>query len=179
MSDHSRQQESTPFNFRGIWVFLARRKGQGRFEITDFLTYLYLIAGILVMFGPVIWLVMSSFKDEALLFEPKPTFLPYRQSRTVVEGYENELLLFDVTFNDVYIEDATITRLDLRASNGVVHGIDRLLLPPELKEALANLDTAGADAASLPQSTEAIPLEGEGNVWQITQSQADFSMMTQ
>ncbi len=83
------KNEKTPFGFRGVGAFLALRSGRGRVGITDVLTYLYLIAGVIVMFGPVLWLIMSSFKDESLLFEPKPTFLPYRQARTHVEGYDN------------------------------------------------------------------------------------------
>lgn len=179
MSDHPTKQEPTPFGFRGVWVFLGRRKGQGRFDITDTLTYLYLLAGIFVMFGPVIWLVMSSFKDESLLFEPKPTFLPYRQARTNVSGYANELMLYDVTFNDVYIEEATITMLDLRASNGVVQGIDRVLLTPELKDALAALDTTGVDVSAILQPADPVPLEGDGTVWQVAQAEADLSIMAQ
>lgn len=180
MSDYRpTKQEPTPFGFRGVWAFLGRRRGQGRFDITDVLTYLYLFAGIFVMFGPVIWLVMSSFKDESLLFEPRPTFLPYRQDRVSVPGYDNELMLYDVTFNKVTIEEATITMLDLRASNGVVQGIDRVLLTPELKDALAALDTTGADAGAILQSANPVPLDGDGTVWQVVQAESALSIMAQ
>lgn len=179
MSNHSTKQEPTPFAFRSVWTFLVRRKRRGRFDITDALTYLYLIAGVFIMFGPVIWLVMSSFKDESLLFEPKPTFLPYRQARTDVSGYDKELFLYDVTFNNVTIEEATITIFDLRASNGVAQGIDRVLLTPELKQALADLETSGASDDILPQPTIPIPLAGDGTVWQVVQSQAGMSIMAQ
>ncbi len=174
MSTANPKQEPTPFGFRGVFTFLGRTKGRGRLEITDILTYIYLIAGVFVMFGPVLWLVMSSFKDESLLFEPKPSFLPYRQARTHVEGYDEDLLLYDVTFNNVYIEEAQIVIPDLRASNGVVHGIDHVLLTPELKAALAELDTTG-------------PLEGIGlvsmrstepeTVWDIVETQDDLRFM--
>lgn len=180
MSDYPPiKQEPTPFSFRGVWAFLGRRRGKRRFDITDILTYLYLFAGVLVMFGPVIWLVMSSFKDKSLLFEPKPTFLPYRQARVNLPGYDNELMLYDVTFNKVTIEQATITMPDLRATNGVVQGIDRVLLTPELNDALAMLDTTGTDAGAILQSANAVPLDGEGTVWQVVQAQAELSIMAQ
>jgi len=165
---------------RGVGAFLARRRGGRRFDLTDALTYLYLLAGVLVMFGPVLWLVMSSFKDESLLFERTPTFLPYRQASAQVEGYDKLLPLYDVTFNDVTIAGARITLADLRAASGVVHGLDRVLLTPELEDALAALDTAGADPASWPTPADPIPLESDdGTVWEVTRAQAEFSVMAQ
>jgi alpha-1,4-digalacturonate transport system permease protein len=115
-----------------------------------------------------------------LLFAPKPTFLPYRQARTHVAGYDKELLLYDVTFNQVYIEDAEITIPDLKATNGMVQGIDHVLLTPELKTALAGLDTSGADTSIIPTPTAPVPLEGDqGNVWQVAEAQADLSISVQ
>jgi alpha-1,4-digalacturonate transport system permease protein len=52
----------------GILAFLMRRRGGKRFDITDIITYAYLLAGVIVMFGPVLWLVMSSFKPLAGLY---------------------------------------------------------------------------------------------------------------
>jgi alpha-1,4-digalacturonate transport system permease protein len=177
----NRTEERQPFGYgSGFGKFFTRRRGHGRFDITDTLTYFYLLAGVVVMFGPVLWLVMSSFKDETLLFAPKPTFLPYRQARTHVAGYDKELLLYDVTFNQVYIEDAEITIPDLKATNGMVQGIDHVLLTPELKTALAGLDTSGADTSIIPTPTAPVPLEGDqGNVWQVAEAQADLSISVQ
>lgn len=176
MSTANPKQEPTPFGFRGVFAFLGRTKGRGRLEITDILTYIYLIAGVFVMFGPVLWLVMSSFKDESLLFEPKPSFLPYRQARTQVEGYDEDLLLYDVTFNDVYIEEAQIVIPDLRASNGVVHGIDHVLLTPELKAALAELELTGEGEGIGSVSGGSLP-EGD-TVWRVALAEPEFSTMT-
>ena len=131
MSDRPRQQRN---GFRGVWAFLARRRGHKRLDITDVLTYLYLVAGVVVMFGPVLWLVMSSFKDESLLFEPHPTFLPYRQVTVDVEGYDKPLPVYDVTFKDVLFGGAAIVLSDVRADNGAVHGIDRVLVPAALAD---------------------------------------------
>jgi len=80
--------------------FLTRKKGRNRLDITDILTYLYLFAGILVMFGPVLWLVMSSFKTQAALIEFPPKFLPYALETIEVEGYDEPLPLYRVTLED-------------------------------------------------------------------------------
>ncbi|MBE0691274.1 MAG: carbohydrate ABC transporter permease [Anaerolineae bacterium] len=58
------------------------------------------------MFGPVVWILMSSFKSPAEVTKFPPRFLPYQQETAVVEGYDNPLPLFDVT-----LEDGSITRL--------------------------------------------------------------------
>ena len=52
------------------------------------------------MFGPVLWLGMSSFKTRAGLLEFPPTFFPLGQIELQVEGYEKPLLLFDVKMDD-------------------------------------------------------------------------------
>ena len=80
----------------GSLAFLTRRRGGKRLDLTDIITYAYLIAGAVVMFGPVLWLVMSSFKPLAGLYEFPPSFLPYKQESVTVEGYDKPLDLFDV-----------------------------------------------------------------------------------
>lgn len=117
---------------------LAGFLGRRRFNFTDFLTYLYLGAGVIVMFGPVLWLILSSFKDEALLFEPNPTVLPERHVKMAVEGYENPLPLYDVTFKDTLVGEAVITTPNVQATNGVVHVIDRVLIPPQVADQLGD-----------------------------------------
>jgi alpha-1,4-digalacturonate transport system permease protein len=163
---------------RGLGAFLARRRRGRRFDITDALTYLYLLVGVVVMFGPVLWLVMSSFKDESLLFERTPTFLPYRQASAQVDGHDRPLPLYEVTANEVTIAGARVTLADLRAANGVVHGLDRILWTPALQEALAALDTSAADPAAWPAPSAPVPLGGvDGSVWEVTRARAEFSVM--
>ncbi len=87
-------------------ILKLRRGRRGRLHVTDVLAYAYLAAGVLVMFGPVLWLVASSFKTPAGLLEFPPTFLPYSQTEVLVDGYDDPLPLFDVTF-----EDGTVQRL--------------------------------------------------------------------
>ncbi|TNJ39609.1 carbohydrate ABC transporter permease [Phaeobacter sp. B1627] len=80
-----------------VWGFLTRtRRGNGRMDWTDWVTYSYLFLGIFVMFAPVIWLAMSSFKTEAELSRFPPRFLPYAQETMAVDGYDEPLALFDI-----------------------------------------------------------------------------------
>jgi alpha-1,4-digalacturonate transport system permease protein len=60
----------------------------------------------MIMFGPVIWLVMSSFKTQSALIEFPPKFLPYAQETVELEGYDEPLPLYSVT-----LEDGTQTTL--------------------------------------------------------------------
>jgi len=81
--------------------FLFRRRGHGgRWHWTDVATWLWLIGGTILMFGPALWLVSSSLKGPAQLAEFPPTLLPYVQELAVVEGYDNPLPLFTVTMED-------------------------------------------------------------------------------
>lgn len=80
--------------------FLTRTRNPRRFSISDFLSYLYLIFGIFLMFGPVLWLVLSSLKTPAALVEFPPSLLPYGQDSVIVEGYDEPLPLFDVNLPD-------------------------------------------------------------------------------
>lgn len=100
----------------GIVGFLLRRQGRKRPTTTDFITYLYLAAGTLVMFGPVIWLVMSSFKPIEGLYDFPPTFLPLRRETAVVQGYDKPLELYDVTAEDGSVRRlAQVSRIGLEA----------------------------------------------------------------
>ncbi len=80
--------------------FITRTRGRGRLDTSDILTYLYLLLGTVLMFGPVLWLVMSSFKEPAQLVRFPPTFLPYHQETVTVEGHDAPLPLFEVTLED-------------------------------------------------------------------------------
>ncbi len=83
---------------------------------TDVLSYAYLAVGVIVMFGPVVWLVASSFKTPAGLLEFPPTFLPYSQETVEVPGFERPLLLYDVTLEDGTTRQlAQIRRVGLQA----------------------------------------------------------------
>jgi alpha-1,4-digalacturonate transport system permease protein len=84
----------------GIGDFLTRTRGRGRLDWTDILTYAYLTLGTLLMFLPVLWLVLSSFKTQAGLLRFPPDLLPYDQQTVAVDGYATPLPLYDVTLPD-------------------------------------------------------------------------------
>ncbi len=77
--------------------FLARRRGRKRFDLMDWLTWIYLILGVLLMFGPVVWVALSSFKTDRGLAEYPPTFLPLAAKTVVVKGYDDPLPLYKIT----------------------------------------------------------------------------------
>jgi alpha-1,4-digalacturonate transport system permease protein len=90
----------------GVVRFLTRRRGHRdasgrvRWTASDVITYAYLVAGVLVMFGPVAWLVLSSFKTQANLLEFPPTLLPLAHDTAPVAGYPQPLALYDVELDD-------------------------------------------------------------------------------
>lgn len=77
----------------------ARRK-PGRWHWTDIAAYAYLALGVVLMFGPVLWLALSSFKTQAGLLEFPPSLLPMSQQEVVVPGHPQPLPLFSVTMPD-------------------------------------------------------------------------------
>jgi len=99
-----------------ITSFLTRTRGTRRLHFTDIITYVYLILGTVLMFGPVIWLIFSSFKTQAEIVKFPPRLLPYRQETVVVEGYEEPLPLYTVTFEDgTTAELAQVRRIGLES----------------------------------------------------------------
>ncbi len=99
---------------RTVLDFLTRTKGSKRLSGADALTYVYLLTGTLIMFGPIIWLVMSSFKTQSAIVKFPPTFFPYRQETVVVPGYDEPLEVFNITF-----EDGTTRRLAQASRIGI------------------------------------------------------------
>ncbi|MBB4277459.1 carbohydrate ABC transporter permease [Rhizobium mongolense] len=95
MADVALSKSGAPM--RGL---LFARRGRTRLDVTDWLTYGFLVLGLLIMFTPVAWVVLSSFKTQANLQEFPPSILPYSSETTVVEGFDQPLPLFDVTLKD-------------------------------------------------------------------------------
>ncbi len=79
---------------------LTATRGRGRWDWTDWASYGYLFLGVLIMFGPVLWLGISSLKSQAGLGEYPPTLLPTEQVRATVPGYTNPLPLFKIDGGD-------------------------------------------------------------------------------
>ena len=80
--------------------FFTRTRGHGRPDWTDWLTYAYLVLGLLLMFGPVAWMVLSSFKTPAALNEFPPSALPYGQADARIVGFDKALPLFHAKLPD-------------------------------------------------------------------------------
>jgi len=118
-----------------IKSMLFRTRGKQGLHITDMLAYLYLTMGTIIMLGPVLWGVMSSFKTPSAITRFPPEFFPYSDKTIIVEGYEDPLPLFDVT-----MPDGTVTRLaQIRRV-----GLERQLIDPAAPDAgivRANLDS--------------------------------------
>lgn len=79
---------------------LRMTRGRKRLDVTDVLSYTYLALGVLIMFGPIVWLILSSFKTSGEIVKFPPRLLPYRQESAVVEGYEEPLPLYQVALED-------------------------------------------------------------------------------
>ena len=94
--------------------FLTRTRGHGAPDATDILSWLWLAIGVLAMFGPVVWLVLSSFKSQAALQEFPPGLLPMGQRTVIVEGHERPLPVFLVPRPDGFaVERAMVRRIGL------------------------------------------------------------------
>jgi alpha-1,4-digalacturonate transport system permease protein len=83
-----------------LWSFLSRTRGRNKLHITDIISYGYLGLSVIIMFGPIVWLILSSFKSSAEVVKFPPRLLPYRQETVDVEGYDEPLPLYEVTLED-------------------------------------------------------------------------------
>lgn len=89
---------------------LLARRGGASWHWTDVASYAYLALGVLLMFGPVLWLALSSFKTPAALLEFPPSLLPMAQSEVSVAGYPQPLPLFRVTMEDGSVRELAQVR---------------------------------------------------------------------
>lgn len=94
-----------------------RRNGPGRpLHWTDVAAYVYLALGVVLMFGPVLWLVLSSFKTQSALLEFPPSLLPFAQVEVTVPGQPQKLPLFRTTLPDGSVRElAQVRRIGLVA----------------------------------------------------------------
>lgn len=99
----------------GALAFLSRTRGESRFHLTDILTYLYLTLGTVIMFGPVLWIILSSFKAPSEINRFPPRLLPYQQEMVQVAGYDQLLPLFNVTVDGEERQLAQVRRVGLEA----------------------------------------------------------------
>ena len=101
----------------GVRAFLSARRGRGKPDWTDWFSYAYLLLGVLLMFGPVLWLVLSSFKSAAALNEFPPRLLPYGQKSVAVAGHEQPLPVYRVKLPDGTTRElAELRRIGIQAT---------------------------------------------------------------
>ena len=79
---------------------VIQKKYKNQMHWTDYFSYFYLFLGVFLMFGPIIWLGLSSVKTLAGIQEYPPTILPLSQVQVEVDGYEKPLSLYNVTLED-------------------------------------------------------------------------------
>ena len=96
--------------------FFTRTRGRKKADIADIISYIYLGTGIFIMFGPVLWVVISSFKTSAEVVKFPPRLLPYRQQTVELEEYDDPLPLYTVQMeNGEELTLAQIRRVGLEA----------------------------------------------------------------
>jgi len=99
----------------GAWAFVARRRGGIRADWTDWVTYGYLLLGVVVMLAPVLWVVLSSFKSEGNLMEFPPTLWPEAAQTVEVKGYARPLPLYEVRMGNATTTLAQVRRVGIEA----------------------------------------------------------------
>ena len=116
-------------------MFLTRTRGHKRLDWTDWLSYVYLVLGLFLMFGPVLWIVMSSFKTQAALSEFPPTFLPFGQKTVKVEGLadsKDRLPVYRVKMPDGSTKElAELRRIGLNAT--MIDPLSQVRPPDEIQ----------------------------------------------
>jgi len=96
----------------------SRARAAAPLDWTDWLSYVYLALGLFLMFGPVLWLVMSSFKTESALTEFPPSFLPYGQKQVMVPGEDKPRPVYRVKLPDGSVRELPeLRRIGLMATH--------------------------------------------------------------
>jgi alpha-1,4-digalacturonate transport system permease protein len=89
---------------------LTATRGKRGPDLVDTLAYAYLALGLLLMFGPAIWLALSSFKTQAALIEFPPRLLPSGQKQIEVRGHEKPLPVYAVPRPDGSVAELVLVR---------------------------------------------------------------------
>jgi alpha-1,4-digalacturonate transport system permease protein len=99
-----------------VIAFLTRTRGRNRLHATDIITYLYLGLSVIIMFGPVLWLIFSSFKTLGEINTFPPRLFPYQQDTVQVPGYDKPLPLFTANINGQTLELAEVSRIGIQSN---------------------------------------------------------------
>jgi len=98
------------------------------------------------------------------------TGIPMMAPTLSTNEWDNAMPLFFDTSDGVAVNDGTVDLADVRATNGIIHVVDTVLLPPTVVDAavyagLSSLVTAVGDAADIDASTSvADALSADGSL---------------
>ena len=66
-----------------VLKFLSRTQGKNGPALVDWISYIYLLLGFLIIFLPVLWLLLNSIKSQFLLQKLDTNILPLDYDRVV------------------------------------------------------------------------------------------------
>lgn len=98
-----------------MFGFLTRTRRPGRIDITDIISWVWLVAGTLAVLIPVAWAGVSSLKPASEITRFPPSFLPYAAEQATVPGYDKPLSLWQVPSDDGARMMAMVRRVGLKA----------------------------------------------------------------
>ncbi|MCW5953886.1 MAG: carbohydrate ABC transporter permease, partial [Propionibacteriaceae bacterium] len=99
-----------------VTSFLTRRAGGRRAGFRDWIIYTYLVLGVVVILGPILWAAVSSLKSADSIAQSPPELIPQTNATVVVEGYDNPLPLVNVTLADgTRTQMAQVRRIGIEA----------------------------------------------------------------
>ena len=118
---------------------------------------LWLALGVIVMFGPVLWLVLSSFKTQSALQEFPPSLLPMGQKQITVQGYDKPLPVFLVP-----MPDGSLPHVRLLQTRGEFGGLGiEVTMEEGLIKVVAPIEDTPAWRAGVKAGDQVSSIDGE------------------
>lgn len=117
---------------RAAYFLSKTREDTKPLHWSDWFSYAYLIIGALIVLIPMLWLGISSIKSDQELNAPTPRFFERVHGSVQLEGYENRLLLYEVTSGG--LKGETVAEV---ARNGTISTVIR----PEMPDQKFQLDS--------------------------------------
>ena len=108
-----------------VWKFISQTHGRGRLSLVDWITYLYLLFGFLLIFLPVCWIGLNSLKPAFQLDREDLSLLPaeYTQlARATVYGPDGRSIFI---ISD--LPDWVLNWQDLKDNQKVEYDLDEFL----------------------------------------------------
>ncbi|MBN2874579.1 MAG: carbohydrate ABC transporter permease [Spirochaetales bacterium] len=101
---------------------------RGRLNPMTLLAYAVLTAGSILMFGPVIWIGLSSFKDLAEIYQSPPTFFPKKWVFTNYTEAIRQFPFLRYLWNSVFVT-VTATVLTLLINSMAAYALSKFRFP--------------------------------------------------